>query len=180
MGKVILIQFKHSCTNNRESQRIQKNLTLVELQDGFLLRCVTSLSLKSKLALFFSLFAFFVLFFLLFHDSPDNQRIWYDIYHPQTKFVKVMFLHMSVILSRGGAIPACIAAGLQGVGWGVVSQHALQVSRPTLKGEVWGVLARGGSAGPQPRGKLMGIWSKPTAKGEIEGDLVQAHTQGGS
>ena len=30
----------------------------------------------------------------------------------------------------------------------------------------WGVLAR--------------IWSRPTAKGEVEGDLVQDHTQGGS
>ena len=26
---------------------------------------------------------------------------------------------------------------------------------------------------------MRGIWSRPTAKGEIEGDLVQAHTQGG-
>ena len=34
--------------------------------------------------------------------------------------------------------------------------------------------------GPQSRGKLRGIWSRPTAKGEVEGDLVQAHTQGGS
>ena len=29
-----------------------------------------------------------------------------------------------------------------------------------------------GSPGPQPRG----IWSRPTPKGEVEGDLVQAHT----
>ena len=42
-----------------------------------------------------------------------------------------------VCLSTGGAIPACFAAGLEGV-------------------------------------------SRPTAKGEVEGDLVQAHTQGGS
>ena len=58
---------------------------------------------------------------------------------------------------------------------GVVSQHALQVSRPTPKEEVEGDLA-GGSPGPHPRGKLRGIWSRPTAKG----DLVQAHTQGES
>ena len=38
----------------------------------------------------------------------------------------------------------------------------------------------GGSPGPYPRGKLRGIWSRPTPKGEVEGDLVQAHTQGGS
>ena len=34
--------------------------------------------------------------------------------------------------------------------------------------------------GPHPRGKLRGVWSRPTSKGEVEGDLVQAHTQGGS
>ena len=34
--------------------------------------------------------------------------------------------------------------------------------------------------GPQPRGKLRGIWSRPTPKGEVEGNLVQAHTQGES
>ena len=57
-----------------------------------------------------------------------------------------------------------------------------------------GVPGPGGSPGPQPRGKLRGesgpgpqprwklrgIWSRPTTKGEVEGDLVQAHTQGGS
>ena len=39
-----------------------------------------------------------------------------DIYRPQTKFAKVMFLHVSVILSTGprgggfgGGIPACLA-----------------------------------------------------------------------
>ena len=48
-----------------------------------------------------------------------------------------------------GGIPACLAAGLGGV----VSQHALQVSRPTPRGEVEGDLARGG---------------------------LQAHTEGGS
>ena len=38
--------------------------------------------------------------------------------------------------------------------WGVVSQHALQVSRPIPKGEVEGDLAGGVSPGPHPRGKL--------------------------
>ena len=45
----------------------------------------------------------------------------------------------------------------------MVSQHALQVSRPTPKGKAYG--DRGGV-------------SRPTPKGEVEGDLVQAHTQG--
>ena len=34
--------------------------------------------------------------------------------------------------------------------------------------------------GPHPGGKLRGIRSRPTAKGEIEGDQIQAHTQGGN
>ena len=38
----------------------------------------------------------------------------YDYHRPQTKFAKVMFLHMSVILSMGG----------------VVSQYAPQVTWP--------------------------------------------------
>ena len=58
-----------------------------------------------------------------------------------------------------GGIPACLGAGLRGeggVGLGV-SQHTLQVSRPTHAGEVEGDLARR-SPGPHPRGKLRGIW----------------------
>ena len=49
-------------------------------------------------------------------------------------------------------------------------------------GGAWsrGVPGLGGSQGPQPRGKLRGIWSRLTTKGAVEGDLVQAHTQGGS
>ena len=34
--------------------------------------------------------------------------------------------------------------------------------------------------GPHPGGKLRGIRSRPTPKGEIEGDQIQAHTQGGN
>ena len=79
-------------------------------------------------------------------------------------------------------------------GGGVVSQHALQQVRvgggipaclagfqAHTQGEVYGdLVGGGGSPGPHPRGKLRGIWSRPTAKGEVEGDLVQANTQGGS
>ena len=46
---------------------------------------------------------------------------------------------------------------------GVISQHALQVSRPTPSGEVEGDLG-GGSPGPHPRGKFR---------------VSQVHTQGG-
>ena len=43
----------------------------------------------------------------------------------------------------------------------------------------WGVWSREGPPDPHPRGKLRGITSRPTPKGEIEGDQIQAHTQGG-
>ena len=56
---------------------------------------------------------------------------------------------------RGG-IPGCLA-GLRGGGV-VVSQHALQVSRPTPRGEVEGSGLGGGvSPAPHPGGKLRGL-----------------------
>ena len=52
----------------------------------------------------------------------------------------------------------------------MVSQHALQVSRPTPMGKVEGS-CMGGSPGPYPGGKLRGLaWG---------GGGLQAHTQGG-
>ena len=77
---------------------------------------------------------------------------------------------MSRILFTGGVLSQ---HALQQVSRGVVSQHARQVSRPTPKGEVLGDLVEGGSPGPQPRGKLRGIWSRPPPKGEVEGDLAR-------
>ena len=57
-----------------------------------------------------------------------------------------------------GGIPACLATGLQGV----LSQYALQVvSQHALQ-------------------QVLGEVSRPTPKGKVEGDLVQAHSQGGS
>ena len=75
--------------------------------------------------------------------------------------------------------------------WGggvlVVSQHALQVSRPTPRGEVEGDLAGGGSPGPYPRGKLRGSGQGGSPGSHPRGELrgiwlggLQAHTQGGS
>ena len=77
---------------------------------------------------------------------------------------KVIFLHLSVILFTGG----------------VVSQHALQVSRPTPKGEVKGDLAGGGVSRLTTKGEVEGDLVQAYTQGEVEGDLVQAHTQGGS
>ena len=89
-------------------------------------------------------------------------------YRPQRKFAKVMFLHMSVILSTGGGgIPACIAGGIPACFAG------LGGSPGPHPGGSWGVWP-GGSPG---RGVLQAhTWgvSRPTPKGAL-----QAHTQGG-
>ena len=99
-------------------------------------------------------------------------------------FAKVMFLQASVCpqgevvsqnvlqvvsqhalqqVSGGGGIPACLAGFLA---------H--------IQGEVYGDLAGGRSPGPQPRGKLRGIWSRPTPMGEVEGDLAGGACSGGN
>ena len=63
-----------------------------------------------------------------------------------------------------GGIPACLAAGLQR---GVVSQHALQVPRPTPRGEVEGSDQRG-SPGPHPTGKFRGLaWGLQAHNGGV-------------
>ena len=67
-----------------------------------------------------------------------------NFYRPQTKFAKVMFLHVFVSHSvhrRGDGIPVCLA-GLQaymqgkveGSGQGGLQAHTWGVSRPTLRG----------------------------------------------
>ena len=68
-------------------------------------------------------------------------------YRPQRSWGKVMFLHVSVILFMGSGVGWGHA--LQQV-WGVVSQHYLQVSRPTSRGKLRS-LARGVSR-PTPGG----------------------------
>ena len=72
-----------------------------------------------------------------------------------------MFLHVSVCPQGEGGIPACLAGGIPACLAGLqggVSQHALQVSRPTPKGELEG----------SGQGGLRGL-----ARG------LQVHTQGG-
>ena len=74
-----------------------------------------------------------------------------------------VFTH--VCLSTGGGCYPSMPCS-RSPGGRVVFQHALQVSRPTPRGEVEGDLARG--------------ISRPTLKGEVEGNLawgvLQAHT----
>ena len=92
-------------------------------------------------------------------------------YRPQTKFAKVMFLHVSVCpLGRGsGGIPACLA-GLQAhIGGGEVKGSGCGVSRPTPRGEVerngWGV------SRPTPRGKLRGLAGGGGSPGPHQGGV---------
>ena len=57
---------------------------------------------------------------------------------------------------------------------GVVSQHALQVSRPTPRGEVEGS-GQGGSPGPHPRGKLRGlVWPGGSPGPHVGGGCIPA------
>ena len=65
-------------------------------------------------------------------------------YRPQTKFAKVMFLHVSVILSTGGGVSRPIPGGGCGVWPG-------GVSRPIPRGEFEGS-GRRGFPGPGPGG----------------------------
>ena len=107
---------------------------------------------------------------------------------------KVIFLHLSVILFRGGGGYPSIA--LIQVSWGgvisqhalqVVSQHALQVSRPTPSGEVEGS-GQGGVSRSTPGGGVRVSQhalqvSRPTPRGEVEGSGqggVSRPTPGGS
>ena len=71
-----------------------------------------------------------------------------------------------------GGIPACLAAGLQR---GMVSQHALQVSWPTLRGEVEGS-GLGGLQAHTWGGLQAHNWGNLQA--HTRGGF-QAHTQGG-
>ena len=68
----------------------------------------------------------------------------------------------------GSFIPACLAGFQANTQGGSLGGSGGGVYRPTPKGEVEG----GSSPGPQPRGKLRGIWSRLTPKGEVEGDLA--------
>ena len=81
-------------------------------------------------------------------------------YRPQTKFVKVMFLHPSVSHSvHGGVSRPTPRGGVEGSGQG-------GVSRPTPGGRLR--CLAGGSPGPHPGGRLRGL----------AGGVLQAHMQG--
>ena len=87
---------------------------------------------------------------------PPANEVWCKVIFSQVCVKNSVQGGSGVPACIAGGIPACLAVGLQG---GVVSQHALQVSRPTPRGEVEGDLVRG--------------VSRPTPKGEVEGDLAR-------
>ena len=75
-----------------------------------------------------------------------------------------MFTGACLSTGGGGAIPACIAGGIPACLATVFGGGGLQANTQGGSG--------GGSGlGPQPSGKMRGIWSRPTPKGEVEGDL---------
>ena len=96
------------------------------------------------------------------------------IYRPQTKFAKVMFLHVSVCPRGGGCgipaclaggIPACLAAGLRVGGCIPAWLAGFQAHTQGGGGLEWSGLV--GSPGPHPGGSW-GVWPG--------GGVLQAHT----
>ena len=97
---------------------------------------------------------------------------------PPANVVCEGYVFTRVCLSTGGGgIPACLAGGIPACLAGLpggVSQHALQVSKPTPKGQLEG--SPGGSPGLHlvgSSGPHLGGFSRPKP-----GGVLQAHTQG--
>ena len=67
--------------------------------------------------------------------------------------------------SLGGSGQGGLQAYTQDGSWGDLVGDLVQAH---TQGGSWG----GSGPGPHPRGKLRGIWSRPTPKGEVEGDLA--------
>ena len=97
------------------------------------------------------------------------QKSCRDFYRPQTKFAKVMFLHLSISHSVH-RVGGCLGPG-PGGGWG----SGRGVSRPRPRRKV-GDSGRGG-LDPDPGGRLGGLAGGVQAHTWGEG-VVQAHTGG--
>ena len=108
------------------------------------------------------------------------QSVWWKtIFTVRNEVAKVMFLQASVCPRGGGvsqhALQEVSQHGLQQISGGGVSQHALQeVSQHALQ------QVSGGYPSMHCRRYPSMPLSRPTPKGEIEGDQVQAHIQGGN
>ena len=126
-------------------------------------------------------------------------------YRPQLSWGKVMFLQASAILLKGGCLVPGVGAwswkgsapggclvpgrvpGPGGCAWSWGGCLVLGGLQAHTQGGNWGGSGPGphpggnwggSDPGPHPRGKLRWIRSRSILKGEIEGDEVQAHTQG--
>ena len=87
-----------------------------------------------------------------------------------------MFLQVCVCPQEGVVLSQHALQQVPGGGW--YPSMPCRFPSPHPRGKFRGIW-QGGHPGPHPRGKLKGVWSRPTAKEEVEGDLVKAHTQGG-
>ena len=122
--------------------------------------------------------------------TPPGQTPPYPGTHPHgyqvgsTHPTVMVFLLLPAMKLGQGYVFTCVCDSVhRGGGWyssmhcsrspgGVVSQLALQVSRPTPRGEVEGSGGPGGSPGPHLRGKLRGLAggvSRPTPGGGSPG-----------
>ena len=84
---------------------------------------------------------------------------------------KIIFLNLSVILFTGGGSTS-VHAGRPPCQGDPPAREIPLPRRPPCQGDP--------RSRHHPRRKLKGIRSRPTPKGEIEGDQIQAHTQGGN
>ena len=114
------------------------------------------------------------------HDPVTGRNAWHETaFLPPANEVwgKVIFSQASVILLTGGGV--CLSAC-----WDtppLPGRPPCQGDPPPSKEIPQGnPLPRRPPPGPHPGGKLRGIRSRLTAKGEIDGDQIQAHTQGGN
>ena len=102
---------------------------------------------------------------------PPTNEVW----------SKVIFSQACV---KNSVHRGCLVPGGGACSWGGgcgIPAYLAGFPGPLPRGKFRGIwLWEEGSPGPHPRMKLRGIWSRPTPKGEVEVDLVQAHTQGGS
>ena len=128
---------------------------------------------KSSAMFFNFLKAKDIFYITTIHMSPS---IFSHIYRSQRSWGKVMFLHVSVILFTRGWHPSMPCRSPKGGG---LSQHALQVSRPTPRGELEGSGLWGGlQAHTQGEVEGSGLWEGSPGPHQGGGGGLQVHTQG--
>ena len=106
-------------------------------------------------------------------------------YRPHEVVAKVIILLVSVTLSKGGGSASVYAGILPPPAKEAppAKETPLPRRQPPAKETPQKEAPPAKETpplGPHPRGKLIGIRSRPTLEGEIEEDQIQAHTQGGN